>query len=125
MKIIRNIFDLNKAIKNFKKFGFVPTMGGIHQGHISLIKNSQKTCKKTIVSIFINPTQFNSKTDYKKYPTNIEYVHYICYMYCSSTGGPLLTRIHLTRLFKKVQQGSFYANFVLIPHLTRIYFRVK
>ena len=71
MKIIRNIFDLNKAIKNFKKFGFVPTMGGIHQGHISLIKNSQKTCKKTIVSIFINPTQFNSKTDYKKYPKNI------------------------------------------------------
>ena len=71
MKIIRNIFDLNKAIKNFKKFGFVPTMGGIHQGHISLIKNSQKTCKKTIVSIFINPTQFNSKTDYKKYPKNL------------------------------------------------------
>tara|TARA_B100000965_G_scaffold239641_1_gene200970 strand:+ start:208 stop:1020 length:813 start_codon:yes stop_codon:yes gene_type:complete len=71
MKIIKNILDLNKAIKNFKNFGFVPTMGGIHQGHISLIKNSQKTCKKTIVSIFINPTQFNSRNDYKKYPKNI------------------------------------------------------
>ena len=71
MKIIKNILDLNKAIKNFKSFGFVPTMGGIHQGHISLIKKSQKSCKTTIVSIFINPTQFNNQSDYKKYPRNI------------------------------------------------------
>ena len=46
-------------------------MGGIHKGHISLIKNSQKTCKKTIVSLFVNPTQFNDKNDFKKYPRNI------------------------------------------------------
>ncbi|MFL2887296.1 MAG: pantoate--beta-alanine ligase [Candidatus Pelagibacter sp.] len=72
MEIIKNILDLNKAIKDFKNFGFVPTMGGIHQGHISLIKNSQKMCKKTIVSIFVNPTQFNDKVDYKKYPRNIK-----------------------------------------------------
>ena len=71
MKIIKNILDLNKAIKDFKNFGFVPTMGGIHKGHISLIKNSEKLCKKTIVSIFINPTQFNDKIDYKRYPKNL------------------------------------------------------
>ncbi len=71
MKIIKNILDLNKAIKDFKNFGFVPTMGGIHQGHISLIKSSQKKCKKTIVSIFINPTQFNNNIDFKKYPRNL------------------------------------------------------
>ena len=70
MKIIKNILDLNKAFKNYKKFGFVPTMGGIHKGHISLIKSSQKKCKKTLVSIFVNPTQFNNKYDYKKYPRN-------------------------------------------------------
>ena len=72
MKIIRNILDLNKAIKDFKNFGFVPTMGGIHQGHISLIKKSQKQCKKTIVSIFVNPTQFNDNNDFKKYPRNLK-----------------------------------------------------
>ena len=49
MEIIKNILDLNKAINNFKNFGFVPTMGGIHEGHISLIKNSQKICKKKLV----------------------------------------------------------------------------
>ena len=71
MEIIKNIFDLNKAIKDFKNFGFVPTMGGIHKGHISLIKNSQRKCKKTIVSLFVNPTQFNDKSDFKKYPRNL------------------------------------------------------
>ena len=71
MEIIRNILDLNKAINDFKNLGFIPTMGGIHKGHISLIKNSQKTCKKTIVSLFVNPTQFNDKNDFKKYPRNL------------------------------------------------------
>ena len=71
MKIIRNILDLNKAINDFKNLGFIPTMGGIHKGHISLIKNSQETCKKTIVSLFVNPTQFNDKNDFKKYPRNL------------------------------------------------------
>jgi len=45
-------------------------MGSLHQGHISLIKRSLKVCNKTIVSIFVNPTQFNNKNDYKNYPRN-------------------------------------------------------
>ena len=71
MKIIKSINQLNKEV-NFKaNIGFVPTMGTLHNGHISLIKSSQKKCNKTIVSIFINPSQFNVKSDYKKYPKNI------------------------------------------------------
>ena len=72
MKIITSIFDLNKEIKNYKNVGFVPTMGGIHKGHISLIKASQKKKGKTIVSIYVNPTQFNKKIDFRKYPRNIK-----------------------------------------------------
>ena len=72
MKIITSIFDLNKEIKNYKNIGFVPTMGGIHDGHKSLIKASQNKKKMTIVSIFVNPTQFNKKEDFKKYPRNIQ-----------------------------------------------------
>ncbi len=72
MKIITSIFDLNKEIKNYKNIGFVPTMGGIHEGHKSLIKASQNKKRMTIVSIFVNPTQFNKKDDFKKYPINIQ-----------------------------------------------------
>ena len=72
MKILLNNSDLNEALYGVSNLGFVPTMGSLHKGHISLIKQSLKKCKKTIVSIFINPTQFNSKKDYKKYPRNIK-----------------------------------------------------
>ena len=71
MKLIRKIDDLNKAVKFNYQLGFVPTMGGLHNGHESLIKISKKKCKKTIVSIFVNPKQFNNKKDYLKYPRNL------------------------------------------------------
>ena len=72
MKILLNNNDLNEALNNVSKLGFVPTMGSFHKGHISLIKRSKKECNKTIVSIFVNPSQFNNKKDFKKYPRNIK-----------------------------------------------------
>ena len=72
MKILLNKNDLNEALNKVSNLGFVPTMGSLHSGHISLINRSKKECTKTIVSIFINPTQFNNKRDYKNYPRNIK-----------------------------------------------------
>ena len=72
MKILLTNNDLNEALYDVSNLGFVPTMGSLHKGHISLIKKSQKECHKTIVSIFINPTQFNNKNDFKSYPSNIK-----------------------------------------------------
>lgn len=72
MKILKTKDDLKEAILNCKHLGFVPTMGSLHKGHISLIKNSQKKSNKTIVSIFVNPKQFNNKKDLKSYPRNIK-----------------------------------------------------
>ena len=71
MKLIKQITDLNKAINVEKRLGFVPTMGSLHKGHEALIKTSKKKCKKTLVTIFVNPTQFNNKKDYKFYPRNL------------------------------------------------------
>ena len=72
MKIILNNSILLKTLGPFNDIGFVPTMGGIHEGHVSLIKKSIKFNKKTIVSIFVNPKQFNDIKDFKSYPSNIK-----------------------------------------------------
>ena len=72
MKILLTNNDLNEALLGNSNIGFVPTMGSLHKGHISLIRKSLIQCNKTIVSIFVNPTQFNNKNDYIKYPRNIK-----------------------------------------------------
>ena len=72
MKIILNNSNLRKTLGPFDDIGFVPTMGGIHEGHVSLIKKSIRFNKKTIVSIFVNPKQFNDTNDFKSYPHNIK-----------------------------------------------------
>jgi pantoate--beta-alanine ligase len=55
-----------------EKIGFVPTLGALHQGHISLITISKKNTSLTVCSIFVNPTQFNDPNDFQKYPITIE-----------------------------------------------------
>ena len=72
MKILLNNSSLFKSLRPFSDLGFAPTMGGVHKGHLSLINRSNKLCKKTIVSIFVNPKQFNNKKDLKSYPRNIK-----------------------------------------------------
>ena len=72
MKILLNNSTLIESLRPFDDLGFVPTMGGIHKGHLSLINKSRKICKTTIVSIFINPKQFNNKKDLKSYPRDIK-----------------------------------------------------
>ena len=71
MKILRNLASLKNEINGLINIGFVPTMGGLHNGHISLIKESKKKCKKTLVSIYVNPKQFNTSKDFRTYPRNL------------------------------------------------------
>ena len=70
MKIFKDKHTLQKQILKTKGISFVPTMGGLHKGHISLIKQSKKLNLKTLVSIFVNPKQFNKKSDFRSYPRN-------------------------------------------------------
>ena len=71
MKIFKDKINLQKEIIN-KPISFIPTMGGFHKGHISLIKKSKKYKNKTLVSIFVNPKQFDKKKDFNSYPRNIK-----------------------------------------------------
>ena len=76
MITLYTIKDLQNAVstsKNERKtIGFVPTMGALHEGHISLVKKCREQNDVCIVSIFVNPTQFNNQTDLEKYPRTID-----------------------------------------------------
>ena len=72
MKIFKDKHILQKEISKTKGISFVPTMGGLHKGHISLIKQSKKSKLKTLVSIFVNPKQFSKKNDFRSYPFRSE-----------------------------------------------------
>ena len=71
MKIFKNKHDLLKEISKKKDLSFVPTMGSIHGGHLSLIDKAKTKSKNVLVSIFVNPKQFVSASDFKKYPRNL------------------------------------------------------
>ena len=72
MKLFTNKKKLQSEIGKIHNIGFVPTMGALHKGHESIIRKSIKESEKTIVSIFVNPKQFNSKKDLNNYPKNIK-----------------------------------------------------
>jgi pantoate--beta-alanine ligase len=99
MIILKKSNDLQQYLNNARlkkiKIGFVPTMGALHDGHISLIHASKKENGITVCSIFVNPAQFNDKKDFEKYPTTIE-----------------------SDIYKLEKNGC---NFVFIPSFEEIY----
>ena len=98
-----------KLRRENKTIGFVPTMGALHEGHISLIKNARQMADVVIVSIFVNPTQFNDKKDLDNYPRDL-------------TGDcAVLTEFEVDYIFAPESSeiyGENFSTFVYVENLT-------
>ena len=123
MLIFKRVKDLEDYLKKAKKqgisIGFVPTMGALHPGHIALIDTCRKRCKLTVCSIFINPTQFNDKSDFENYPVTIDNdIKLLSQAGCDVLFLPTVSEIYPKGL---VQKKPF--NFGLIANILEGSFR--
>lgn len=109
------IKDARKKISEWKKqgltVGLVPTMGALHAGHLSLIKKSVETCDRTVVSVFVNPTQFGPSEDLDKYPRTIE----ADLKLCAENGVSLVFSPSITEMYGEGQNSNDFFTYVVPP----------
>ena len=121
MLVFKSIRNLQEYISSFsadKTIGFVPTMGALHKGHLSLINNASLNNDFVVVSIFVNPTQFNKAEDLKKYPRTFEAdISLLNEVKCDVVFAPTAAEIYAD----KVESSSF--NFDGLEHLMEGEFR--
>ncbi|HEY0462340.1 MAG TPA: pantoate--beta-alanine ligase [Pyrinomonadaceae bacterium] len=98
-----------KLRRENKTIGFVPTMGALHEGHLRLVEEARQMCDIVIVSIFVNPTQFNDKKDLEKYPRDL------------TTDAALLTQYQIDYIFTPDEQEIYphgFSTYVFVENLT-------
>ncbi|MDP2980611.1 MAG: pantoate--beta-alanine ligase [Candidatus Omnitrophota bacterium] len=113
MKIYKSISSLIKKVREVKKHGYkiglVPTMGFLHEGHMSLIRKARKDTDYVIVSIFVNPAQFGPKEDFKRYPRAIKRD----LMLCEKEGADIIFTPEAKEMYPKD-----YATYVSVEKIT-------
>jgi pantoate--beta-alanine ligase len=117
VETFNSIHEIQKIINDLKikgkTIGFVPTMGALHKGHISLIKDSKKENDITIISIFVNPTQFGPKEDFSKYPREI----LIDQEKCIEAGADILFMPDKSSIYVRPTNISTQ---IYVPYLSRL-----
>jgi pantoate--beta-alanine ligase len=107
MRIFNNKKDLKDCLLEYKRskktIGFVPTMGALHAGHLSLIEEAKRKNHIVVASIFVNPTQFNNVADLKKYPKTIEKdIKLLKSAYCDILFSPNVDEIYAENVVSEV-----------------------
>lgn len=139
MKIFRNKDSLVKYINELKKegasLGFVPTMGSLHRGHLSLVERALTENDNVICSIFINPAQFNNKSDFEQYPSNLKRdLNLLESMNCSAVFTPSKSEMYpqgitvekselgseVTKMEGRFRPGHFQGVATIVKRLTEI-----
>lgn len=114
MQVTKTRNELTRILEGLKKegktIGFVPTMGALHNGHLSLVKESKSKSDVTVVSIFVNPTQFNDVEDLKRYPRTLEKdVEFLQTVNCDIIFAPSVEEIYPTEDTRKFNFGTLEA----------------
>src|SRR5271163_2766885 len=103
MQIVQSIPELRRQLSALpsRKIGFVPTMGALHAGHGRLIETSVRETDSTVVSIFVNPSQFNDPADFAKYPRTFETDAVLC----ESLGASIVFAPSAEEMYPRPQQA--------------------
>ena len=113
MQIVRSISEMQRESRSWRlkgrTIGFVPTMGALHEGHASLIRAAQRETDRVVVSIFVNPIQFNDQRDYRTYPRDLS-----CDRRLARASGASLLFVPNTATF----YPDRYATYVTVERLT-------
>lgn len=101
MKIIHSINELREFLTQQrqvgKRIGFVPTMGNLHDGHLTLVKTARQSCDVVVVSIFVNPTQFGVGEDFDSYPRTLQQDCTLVEQYCDVVFAPSIEEMYGTQ----------------------------
>lgn len=111
MKIFTTVSELQAALSTFWSerltIGFVPTMGALHEGHLTLIKRAATESDIVVVSIFVNPTQFNDKKDFNRYPRNLDAdIEKLSHIKCDFVFEPSAEEIYPVQNTRKFDFGT-------------------